>query len=418
MKWETSYMDDASRVPLNVLWVIDHVCYDGSLHGGGRLYMNLVPAFDPEVVRIHPYFLRASEEVENLFAESPLEVTTLGVGKYDPTALTKIRKLCSKHDIDVMHLFCYASSTFGRIVAALTGIPAIIHDFDTQIYFPYPMYLRLLDRVLASRTAVALAASPTCRDYMRDTRRVPADRIQILPHAIPSSRFQVADSLTQASARSELGWGSEELVFCSVTKLGPDRGNEHLLRAFARVAAQRSHAKLALVYKPTYYHRVPEEYESLAVVHDTAGMRRELDELMAELGIADRVVLAESLDDPDLYYAACDILVVPFLHERFSSVHLVEGFAHGRPAIATDLGEQAELMRDREEGLLVPPGDEEALADAMVQLGDDTASRQAMGRRARMLAERLSVDSSADRLAELYRTVAGAHRGAPSPAAT
>ena len=49
--------------PINVLWLIDHVCYDGSLHGGGRLFMNLAPMFDPEEVRIFPYFLRASDEV-------------------------------------------------------------------------------------------------------------------------------------------------------------------------------------------------------------------------------------------------------------------------------------------------------------------------------------------------------------------
>jgi glycosyltransferase involved in cell wall biosynthesis len=257
-----------------------------------------------------------------------------------------------------------------------------------------------------------------CRDYMRDTRRVPADRLQILPHAIPASRFEIADNLSRASARSKLGWGSEELVFCSVTKLGRDRGNDHLLRAFAQVASRRPQAKLVLVYKPTYYHRVPKEYENLSEIHDTAGMRRKLDELVAELGIADRVEFAESLDDPDLYFAACDVLVFPFVHQRFSSVHLLEGFAHGRPAIATNLGEQAELLCDGEQGLLVPPGDDDALASAMLRLADDADGREAMGRRARALADRLSVDASADRLAELYRTVVGARGGALSPTLT
>jgi len=54
---------------INALWLIDHVCYDGSLHGGGRLFMNLAPKLESHGVQIHPYFLRSSTEVEDVFAE-------------------------------------------------------------------------------------------------------------------------------------------------------------------------------------------------------------------------------------------------------------------------------------------------------------------------------------------------------------
>lgn len=60
-------MNTAQERPLNVMWIIDHVCYDGSLHGGGRLFMNLIPEFDSSRVRIHPFFLRASPEVQEVF---------------------------------------------------------------------------------------------------------------------------------------------------------------------------------------------------------------------------------------------------------------------------------------------------------------------------------------------------------------
>jgi glycosyltransferase involved in cell wall biosynthesis len=393
-------------VALNVLWLIDHVCYDGSLHGGGRLYSNLAPAFVDDQVRVFPYFLRASAEVQRIFEASPVNVTTLGKGKYDPTTVLTVLGLCKKHQVDVMHLFCYASSTVGRIAGAVTGIPTIIHDFDTQIYFPYPLYLRVLDRVLASSTGHALAASPMCREYMRDRRGVPAGRIEVMPHAIPASRFQKVQQLDRAGARGALGWSREHIVFCTLTKLGPDRGNEYLLRAFARVAAKRPDVRLVVVYKPTDFHRVPKEYEDVEWIRDTARIARDLEFLAAELRIADRVEFVESLDQPDLYFAGSDVLVVPFLHERFSSVHLLEGFAHGRPAIATDLGEQRELMRDGEHGVLVPPGDEEALAEAMLTLADNDEAREAMGRACAVLARRFSVTASADRLTTLYRALA------------
>ena len=407
--------------PLRALWLIDHVCFDGSLHGGGRLYWNLLPAFDPARVRVYPYFLRASPEVRRVFANAPVPVEILDKGKYDPTALTTLASLCRRHRIDVMHLYCYASSTFGRIVGSALGIPTVIHDFDTQIYFPYPLYLKTLDRVLAGGTGHAIAASPMCRDYMRDVRRVPADRISWLPHAIPEERFEAAAKADRARERVALGLPADAVLFCAITKLGPERGNEELLRAFARVAAERANAQLVLVYKPTIYHKVPESYAHLEDVRDPDRMRQAIVRQVEALGLTGRVRLVESLDDPEPWLVACDAVVAPFLNERFSSVYLLEAFAYGRGVVATELGEQREVIRDGENGLLVPPGDEQALAVAMTRLVDDPDLRARIGAEAARAAQRYRVSGVAAGLADLYGGLVVRARGphaafaAPAP---
>lgn len=394
---------------LNVLWVIDHICYDGAIHAGGRLYWHLLPAFDPARVRVHPYFLRAKPEVLDAFVDAPVAVTNLAKGKYDPTTLTTLHRLARAHRADVLHLFCHASSTFGRIVAAITGIPTVIHDFDSEVYFPSPGYLGAVDRLLAPFTGHALAASSACRDYMRAKRRIPAERIDVLAHAIPRERFTLAARLDRAAARAELGWRDDEVVFFTPTKLGIDRGNEYLLRAFARVAAERPGARLVVWYKPTYYHRVPKEYAGLPGLHDVPAMRHALETLAAELGLADRVTLVEAAhpaEMPDRYYAACDAIVAPFLHPRFSSVDLFEGLAHGRPAVATALGTQGELLHDGRDALLVPPGDEAALAAALRRLVDEPDLRLRLGDAAAELARGWSVDAWARRLTAIYERLA------------
>jgi glycosyltransferase involved in cell wall biosynthesis len=396
--------------PINVLWLIDHVCYDGSLHGGGRLFMNLAPMFDPEEVRIFPYFLRASDEVVELFKTAPMKVVNLNKGKYDPTTLSTITALCKKHDIDVMHLFCYAASTFGRIAGKMNGIPTVVHDFDTQIYFPYPTYLKVADRLLASSTGHALAASPMCRDYMRDVRKLPADRLSVMPHAIPEARFEAARKTDRASARAELGWRDDEKVFVCATKLGPERGNEYLLQSFAKVVAQRPNSRLALIYKPTYYHRTPKEYENIPWIRDTEYMVNELKKIVAELGIGDHVDLIEQLDHPTPALAGGDAMVLPFLNERFSSVYLLEGFAHGLCAIATDLGEQKELLDHSGAGVLVKPGDVDVLANAMIDLIDHPEKQAQMSAAAKQVAERHSVRANAAGLARMYRQLAQPQR--------
>lgn len=400
---------------LNVLWLIDHVCYDGSLHGGGRLFMNLMPRFDAKQVRIFPYFLRASEEVQRVFAEAKHPAVNLNLGKYDLRSVSRIAQLCDQHQIDVMHLFCYAASTFGRIVGRSKRIPTVIHDFDTQVYFPYPFYLRVADRLLASSTGRAFAASALCRDYMRDVRAVPKDRLEVLYHAIPASQLDASRQVDRVTARQRLGYADDEIVFSCITKLGPERGNEALLEAFASVRKGLPKARLAIVYKPTLYHRMPKEYEAVDWARDPKQMVGRVQAVIDRLGLKDCVQLVESLERPELYYAGTDVLVAPFESVRFSSVNLVEAMAYGRPHIVTDLGEPGELVDRYHGGVKVQPGDAEALAQAMIALGRDPARRAELGVNARRGAGELTVDAVAARLSRTYQVLADSAVLPPEP---
>jgi glycosyltransferase involved in cell wall biosynthesis len=396
--------------PLNVLWLIDHVCYDGSLHGGGRLFMNLMPEFDDRRVKIFPYFLRASKEVREVFAAAGHPAKTLDLGKFDPLSPFKIGALCREHDIDVMHLFCYAASTFGRMVGVAKGIPTVIHDFDTQVYYPYPLYLKVLDRVLAGSTGHALAASAVCKEYMRDVRKVPGDRIDVLYHAIPQEQLAVLSQLDRGSARAALKLGDEP-VFCAVTKLGPERGNETLLAAFAEVLKSEPRAKLFIVYKPTLYHRLPKEYDGIDWVRKPDEMRARIEREIARLGLGGSVQMVESLERPETYYAACDVMVAPFENVRFSSVNLVEGMAYGRPHVVTGIGEPLELVERYGGGVTVPVGDVHGMARAMTRLVGDPALLASLSEKARRGAADLTVSAAADRLASLYESLHAARHG-------
>lgn len=394
----------------NVLWLIDHVCYDGTLHGGGRLFMNLAPQLQERGVNIFPYFLRASDEVVEVFRDAPLPVVNLDKGKYDVSALFTLRKLCREHDIQVMHLFCYAASTFGRLVGRSLGLPAVIHDFDTQIYFPYPFYLKVADRLLAKDASLAFAASQMCRSYMADVRKVPADRIRLMYHAIPERRFRQAEAADRAGARKLLGIAEDTPLFCCPTKLGPERGNDVLLDAFAKVVKRVPSAQLAIIYKPTLYHIVPKEYELVPWIRDIDYMRRQIRDWVSARGLEGNVTLVESLDDPSAYFEASDALVAPFMNERFSSVYLVEGLAYGLPVVAFDIGEPQEIVEEGVNGMLLPVGDVGALADALVRLCEDPEQLRKLRTGARGSASRYTADASADRLIETYRQLARGRR--------
>jgi glycosyltransferase involved in cell wall biosynthesis len=397
-----------STPPLNVLWLIDHVCFDGSLHAGGRLYMNVFPRVDPARVRIHPYFLNASDAVVKVFTEAQHPVVNLAWSKHDLMAPMKIVQLIRKHDIDCMHLYCFGAAMFGRLATFWTGVPAVIHEFDTPTYGPYPKAFKVIDRVLAGRTGYALAASTHCRQFVHDQRYIPLDKVEVLYHAIPPEKFALAQSLDRASARAQLGWGQHDFVFLAVTKLGPDRGNDTMLNAFADVLKKMPNARLCIVYRPTLYHKVPTKYQSLDWVRDPAAMRRRVDAQIDELGLRNAVSLVE-MEAPEKhepYYAGSDVLVAPFEDESFSSVNLVEAMVFGRPHIVSDLGEPADIVNRWGAGIKVAPRNAEALAQTMFDFASNPSRAAALSARARAAAIEFSVDAVADRLSGIYERLA------------
>jgi glycosyltransferase involved in cell wall biosynthesis len=105
---------------------------------------------------------------------------------------------------------------------------------------------------------------------------------------------------------------------------------------------------------------------------------------------------------------AADVVVLPSVHEQFGQV-LIEGMACGLPVIAVNNHGPATIVDDGETGLLVPPDDEDAMADALVRIVGDDEERRRLGERAYEVSrERYSWPALAERVAEVYAEVADA----------
>lgn len=397
---------------INVLWVIDHVCYDGSLHGGGRLYWNVVPQFNSERFNIVPCMLRASETIREVFKQGPVSVRILDKGKFDPTTLGTFLRLIKEESIDVMHLHCYAASTFGRLAGLLTGVPTIIHDYDTEVYFPYPRYLGIADRALSPVTRLAIAASPMVRNFLITKRRMNRERIRTMLHAVPPEKYRPVPPESVLKVRESLEINGKTKIVGTVTKLGPQRGIEYLLKAASQVLDVYPNVLFLLVYKPTYYHRLPNQKYVPVSDLERKNKVSELEVLTKRLGIERKVRFIPLPKQPDEVVAAFDLLVAPFLSERFSSVNLLEAMAMGKPIIATNLGEQREIIHDGIDGYLVSPGDVQELSGSILKLMNQPEELNRMSHQARARAEQYSVNAYVQKLQDVYRELAadGIHR--------
>jgi glycosyltransferase involved in cell wall biosynthesis len=155
-----------------------------------------------------------------------------------------------------------------------------------------------------------------------------------------------------------------------VGRLSPEKGFDLLIQAFARISP----------WYPDW---------TLQILGD-GPQRDELAGLADALGIRDRVTLAGWIDQPEAVLRAAGGFVLPSRYEGFPNA-LLEAMACGLPCIATacDSG-PAEIIRDGVDGVLVPPQDVDALAEALRRLVSDDAQRARLGRRAVEVTARFS----------------------------
>jgi glycosyltransferase involved in cell wall biosynthesis len=167
-----------------------------------------------------------------------------------------------------------------------------------------------------------------------------------------------------------------------VANLRAEKGHDTLLAAVPRILARHPGASVTLVGD---------------------GPRREaLETLARALGVSAAVHFLGECRDVAPVLAGHDLFVLPSRSEAFPNA-LIEAMATALPVVATSVGGIPEVVRSGENGLLVPPDDPPALADAIVALMDDPARAAALGRAARADVERhYTIDRMVEQFEQLY----------------
>lgn len=236
-------------------------------------------------------------------------------------------------------------------------------------------------------TDFVAAVCEAARDHFdRDGVR-PRAGLLTVPNGIRVERFAPASVRAREALIAELGWPPGSRVIGTVGRMQPVKDQANLLHAFARVRERVSEAVLLLVGDGT--------------------LRIELEQLAAELKLGDAVRFLGDRSDVDRLLRGLDIFALSSLSEGYS-VALLEACAAGLPIVATDVGGNREIVRDQNNGLLVPAADPDALASALERLLQAPELTSTMGRAGRkwVLAEG-SLRTMAERYLRLYAQPSG-----------
>jgi len=286
-------------------------------------------------------------------------------GPLDRGVWRHLDTLCDEVQPVIWHGHDYKSNTLGCLLRRRHRFALVttVHGWVKRTW-KTPLYYAI-DRATLRRHDHVICVS----DDLVETclaLGVPEARCTLVPNAIDSDHYRPRQS--KADARRALGFGAEDRVIGAVGRLSAEKDFETLIEAFAALPATTG-----------------EDGDGGALRLGIAGEGSELEALAAKarsLGVADRVALLGFVADPRDLYEACDLYAMSSLREGLPNV-LLEAMAEEVPIVSTRVAGIPKLIDDGRTGLLVPPGNPDALREALATLLGDPDKASALAAAAR-----------------------------------
>jgi glycosyltransferase involved in cell wall biosynthesis len=285
----------------------------------------------------------------------------------DAMALLRLAHACRDGRFDVVHTHTSKGGIIGRAAAWLAGVPVVLHTvhgfaFHDSSGRASRTFYATLERAAARLSDRVITVSDYHRRMALRLHIASAGRVVTIHNGISRSRLVV--SRDRDEVRQELGMETTDILIVAIGRLAQQKGLETLLIALPEIVRRDPRIHLAIVGE--------------------GPLRTELEERARFSGLGSHVRFLGFRTDVGDILNASDLVAAPSLWEGLS-ISILEAMALGKPIVTTDIGSNLELVEDGVSGLLVPPRDSTALAEAIVRVaGDpDLAGRLAAAARER-----------------------------------
>jgi glycosyltransferase involved in cell wall biosynthesis len=278
------------------------------------------------------------------------------------------------------HMSSPVACKWGLAAAVAAGVPAVLGTVQVGGYEPPDRAADLQLRALTRGVDRYLAVSHGIANELVERLHWPRQKIDVVYNSVDLARVDVE---VPAGLREQLGGGE----------------GRPLVLTPARLDAQKGHR--------TLFEAIPQVPDATFLLAGEGPDREPLEALAAQLGIADRVRFLGRREDVPELLAAADVFALPSLYEG-SSLAVLEAMAARIPIVSSAIGGTEELIEDGRSGLLVAPGDPEALATALRRVLGDAELRKGLASRARERVEAgLTREQMAARVSGVYRELLG-----------
>ena len=354
---------------------------------GHLLY--LLPGLIEHGLDVHMLVLEDPRHPVGAFCQA-LEEAGVGVtrvpisGHLDPLLLSRLRRQFEHLRPVLVHTHLLHADLYGLLAAAQAGVPHAISSRHNNDAFRRNPFIKWLNRRAMRHAERVIAISQALARFVCDVEGIAPRKVVTVHYGLeppPSSPG------LREKARAALGYGEREPLVGVFGRLVRQKGIDVLLDAFRHVSRSYPEARLVIV--------------------GDGPLRSELEAQARRLGLGKTVRFTGWIAQARDLMPACDVITVPSRWEGFGLVTL-EAMGYARPVIASRTSALPEIVLDGETGLLVPPEDSAALADAINRLLGDPEYAATLGQAGyRRLVTHFSVEKMIRATLDVYGEVMG-----------
>ena len=285
---------------------------------------------------------------------------------------------------DVLHCYLPLTNFLGALAGQLAGIKTVItsrralgtHQDRYKFWKPFDRIANILSHKVTVNSK-AVYADTIKRD------RIALNKLYLIYNGIDSRKYALTQK-SRSDYRRRLNLQPNEISIVSVANLIPYKGHRDILLALKSILTYRKDIKIFFI-------------------GEDRGVLNELLRLSAKLMIADQIFFLGLRSDVADLLSAMDIFVSGSHEEGFSNA-IIEAMSASLPVIATDVGGNREALQSGKFGILVPPGNSHALAEAIESLINEKEKRLAFGNEAREYVQRkFSIKKMVQEHLNIYR---------------
>jgi sugar transferase (PEP-CTERM/EpsH1 system associated) len=316
-----------------------------------------------------------------------LDVPVLNLGmnaKWRIDALARLYRYLRQEQPTILHCWLVHADLIGRVIGRLAGVPIVITSRrNVEIGSAFQLHLKRWTTSLDDRI---VAVCDLARQVEIEYSGTVTEKVLTIYNGIdPNLRVSRA-------AQSQIGHPSEPIrkefsiplaapLIGTVGRLHPTKGHQDLIKAFAHLHTQWPDVYLLLV--------------------GDGEMRHKLIRQADDLQLSNRIIFTGVREDISSILATLNLFVLPSLSEGMPNV-ILEAMATGLPVVATSVGGVPELVVNGVTGILTPPNNPTALAEAILELLHAPEKAAAMGRAGR---QRIKTHFTIDRMVEQYESL-------------
>jgi glycosyltransferase involved in cell wall biosynthesis len=318
----------------------------------------------------------------------------------DFVTVVKLYRLMRRERPHVVHTHTAKAGFVGRIAARLAGVPVVLHTFHGHVFHGYfspakTQLFLLIERLGARLSTRIITISPRLREEIAQFGVTGSERIEVIPLGFELEMF-ASQPRGAGDFRRSLGLPAAATLVGAVGRLVPIKNIPLLLEAVALARQEDPDIRVVLI--------------------GDGSLREELEVEAEALGLGQAVIFTGWRHDLASVYADLDAVVISS-HNEGTPASLIEAMATGCPVVSTRVGGVPDLIADGETGRLVPPGEREALAAALLELFREQERTARMAELAqRQVLERHQARRLVADVDRLYRQLLTA-AGHPRPAA-